>query len=268
MERVGMIVAVGVCMMACRSNAAEATVEGGKTVWRDAVYAVADGVELKLDLAVPADIERPQLVVFIHGGGWRKGSKRNNRCSWVVDHGYAVASVAYRFTDLAIFPAQIHDVKAAIRWLRAHAGEYGYDATRIAVAGTSAGGHLAALLGTTSVPPALDGALGAHLDQSSAVQAVINYFGPTDFPLRRMTQPERHLTPAGGSFLLLGGSEEGGPDPGLPPVRRPIFFCAAADGPGRPPPARCPACAPSPRDPAGRRHRRPFWPTVAPSRAP
>ncbi len=228
---------LGMLMMACGSQAADGatapsarrksdlTADARQTVHRNLTYAVVDGNDLQLDLVVPAgDRAAPPLVVFIHGGGWRKGSRRNNRCRWLADHGYAVASVSYRLTDVAIFPAQIHDVKAAVRWLRAHAVTYGYDARRVGVAGSSAGGHLAALLGTTSTPPALDGKLGKHRGESSAVQAVINYFGPTDFPLRRTSNPKRHLTPAGGSFLFLGGREYGEPDPTLERQASPVTY--------------------------------------------
>ena len=191
---------------------------------RNLTYATVDGIELTLDLTVPQDIERPPLFVYIHGGGWRKGDKSHNRCAWVADHGYAVASIGYRLTDVALFPAQIHDCKAAIRWLRAYAVEYGYNAERIAVAGGSAGGHLAALLGTTSQPPELEGTIGEHLHVSSAVQAIINYFGPTDFPLRRTSNPKRHMTSEGGSFLLLGGKERGEPDPELEVQASPVTY--------------------------------------------
>ena len=92
----------------------------------DLVYAEVDGSPLRLDLYLPDNTERPPLVVWIHGGGWRGGSKEKPAIREVVRHGYALASIQYRFTDVAIFPAQIHDCKAAIRWLRAHADQYGY----------------------------------------------------------------------------------------------------------------------------------------------
>jgi acetyl esterase/lipase len=133
----------------------------------------------KLDLYVPAKPTGP-LLVWIHGGGWRSGSKANPPGVAMVAQGYAFASVEYRFSQTAIFPAQIEDCKAAIRWLRAHATEYGYDPQRIGAWGASAGGHLVALLGVTGQVKDFD--VGENLDQSSTVQCVIDWFGPADFP--------------------------------------------------------------------------------------
>jgi len=96
-----------------------------------------------------------------------------------VARGFAVAAVNYRLSQHAVFPAQIEDCKSAVRWLRANAARFAYDPSRVASYGGSAGGHLAAMLGTTGEVKALD--VGAHLDQSSRVQAVVDFFGPTDF---------------------------------------------------------------------------------------
>ena len=94
--------------------------------------------------------------------------------------GYAVASINYRLSHEAIFPAQIHDCKGAVRWLRAHAGEYGLDPARVGAWGDSAGGHLVALLGTSGDVAELEGTVGGNGEQSSRVQAVCDWFGPTD----------------------------------------------------------------------------------------
>ncbi|WP_286765011.1 MULTISPECIES: alpha/beta hydrolase [Rhodopirellula] len=176
------------------------------------VYAEVSGAgnearSLQLDLFVPATSESPPLVVWIHGGGWRNGSRRNPKLIEVTEHGYALASLSYRFSKEAIFPAQVHDCKAAIRWLRANAERYGYNADWIAVAGSSAGGHLALLLGTSGDVAELEGAVGGNVEQSSRVQAVIDYFGPSDFVLRGKTQPERAYTNQSGSYALLGGKD-------------------------------------------------------------
>ena len=133
----------------------------------------------KLDLYLPAQPKGP-LLVWIHGGGWRGGNKANPPGLAMVKNGVAVASVEYRFSQHAIFPAQIEDCKAAIRWLRAHAGEYGYRKDMVAAWGASAGGHLVALLGVTGQVKDFD--VGANLDESSGVQCVIDWFGPADFP--------------------------------------------------------------------------------------
>ena len=182
---------------------------GGETpliqVYRDLVFAEVDDRPLKLDLYLPAMHDEAPVVVWIHGGGWRGGSKNKPPILEITTAGYALASISYRFTDRAIFPAQIHDCKAAVRWLRANAGRFGYDEESIAVAGSSAGGHLALLMGTSGDVAELEGDVGGNLDQSSRVQAVIDYFGPSDFVLRGKTQPERAYTSKSGSFALLGG---------------------------------------------------------------
>jgi acetyl esterase/lipase len=171
----------------------------------DIVVASVDGHELKLDLYLPKDVKKPPLVVFIHGGSWRANSYKNCQTPWLTDHGFAVASISYRLSQVAVFPAQIHDCKAAVRWLRAHANEYGYDATRIGVAGTSAGGHLALLLGTTGGVTEYEGAVGGNLDQSSTVQAVVDYYGPTDFIQRSQNQPAKTEKENSPVWQLIGG---------------------------------------------------------------
>ncbi|MCX6093311.1 MAG: alpha/beta hydrolase [Candidatus Bipolaricaulota bacterium] len=153
----------------------------GETL-RDIEYAVVDGISLKLDLYLPdAPSAKPApLVVYIHGGAWISGDKTPTHAPAVLGPQYAVASVNYRLAQQAPFPAQIHDCKAAVRWLRAHAGTYGIDSNRIGAWGSSAGGHLAALLGTSDGIAALEGTVGDCLGVSSRVQAICDSFGPTD----------------------------------------------------------------------------------------
>lgn len=170
----------------------------------DITFAQVGAVSLCLDLFVPESATRPPLIVFIHGGAWEAGSRKKCRMEWLVERGYALASVDYRLSGQARFPAQIHDCKAAVRWLRAHAERFGYDADRIAALGVSAGGHLAALLGVNSAVRELEGDVGSHLDVSSRVQAVVDYYGPTDFILRAQTQPERTEPPGSRGHKLLG----------------------------------------------------------------
>ena len=150
-------------------------------VHRDLAY-VHDGHERqKLDLYLPVEPgDKPApVIIWVHGGAWRAGSKDRCLARRFVRRGYAVASINYRLSQHAIFPAQIQDCKAAVRWLGAHAKEYNLDPKRFGVWGASAGGHLVAMLGTAGDVKELD--VGAHLDQSSRVQAVCDYFGPTDF---------------------------------------------------------------------------------------
>ena len=158
---------------------AQASVPSGIRVFKDLAY-VPDGHDRqKLDLYLPESGSGFPLIVWIHGGAWRAGSK--NRCPALsfVAEGYAVASVNYRLSQHAVFPAQIEDCKAAIRRLRANSKTYGINADRIGVWGSSAGGHLVALLGTSGDVEEFES--GGNLSVSSRVQAVCDWFGPTGF---------------------------------------------------------------------------------------
>jgi acetyl esterase/lipase len=163
------------------SSPAQATKlpEGVKAL-RDQPY-VKDGHERqKLDLYLPQKAAAPlPVVVWIHGGAWRGGNKDRCPALYLCGKGYAVASINYRLSQHAVYPAQIEDCKAAIRWLRANAKKYNLDPEHVGVWGASAGGHLVALLGTTASKKELEGK-GGNLDQSSKVQCVVDWFGPTD----------------------------------------------------------------------------------------
>jgi acetyl esterase/lipase len=182
------------------------TQKASVTLHKDLVFAEVDGQKLKLDLYVPQVDAPSPLVVWIHGGGWQAGSRKKPPVQSLTQHGFALASISYRFTDKAIFPAQIHDCKAAIRWLRGNADRFRYNADWIAVAGSSAGGHLALLTGLTGDVEPFEGTVGGYFAESSSAQAVVDYFGPSDFVLRGKTRPERSYTQTSGSFALLGGS--------------------------------------------------------------
>lgn len=150
----------------------------------DVTYAEIGGRELLLDVySREPRPERPvPVVVWVHGGGWRGGSKdRINRSLPILDHGYGLVSVGYRLSGEAIFPAAIADVKAAFRWVRANAQRYGFDAARIGAWGSSAGGHLVALLGTAHEVEEWDKLHEENAGVSSRPDAVCNWFGPTDF---------------------------------------------------------------------------------------
>ena len=172
--------------------------DGAGKVVRDIEFARVDEQSLKLDLYLPEIPKGSRLVVWIHGGGWRRGSKNSCHLSWLSEYGYTVAK----------FPAQLHDCKAAVRWLRAHAGDHGYRVDWIAASGASAGGHLAALLGTTGGNSELEGTVGGNLDHSSRVQAVVDYYGATDFVLRSKTQPSRANREGSVVYDLLGGGAD------------------------------------------------------------
>lgn len=171
----------------------------------DIRFADPGGVELLLNLHMPKGVKNPPLVMFIHGGSWMNGDRSRCRLDWVAQHGYAVASIEYRLSSEALFPAQIHDCKGALRWLRAHQAEYGYNAAKVVVAGTSAGGHLAALMATSGDVAVLEGDTAGHGDQSSRVQGVIDYYGPSDFVKRSENQPSKTDDPEGGVYRLIGG---------------------------------------------------------------
>lgn len=162
----------------------------GATAHRDLAYVSGGHERQKLDLYLPKDGTNLPLIINIHGGAFKMGSKEQGVPLEYLRQGYAVASINYRLSQHAKFPAQIEDCKAAVRWLRAHAAEYRIDPNRFAAWGSSAGGHLAAMLGTTGDAKEFD--VGANLDQCSRVQAVVDYFGPTDF-----LQMDAHRLPSG-----------------------------------------------------------------------
>jgi acetyl esterase/lipase len=166
-----------------------------------------------LDLYLPIKPDQRPLVIWIHGGGWRNGSKENLPITWLLEKGYAVASINYRLSAEAQFPAQAHDCKGAIRWLRANADRFGYNAERIGLAGSSAGGHLVALMGVSGGVKVLEGVVGGNLDRSSRVQAVIDFYGPTDF-LTMVEQPSRidRSGPDCPEALLIGGTVKENPE--------------------------------------------------------
>ena len=170
---------------------------GNSVAWiANIPYVKGGGPQQQLDLYIPTEHKNTPLVVFVHGGGYEHGDKfgdslnpNNLQLLW---DGYAMASINYRLAPAATWPAQILDCKAAIRWLRAHAQDYGYDASRMAVMGESAGGQLVAMLGTTSGSKTFDE--GENLDTSSEVTCVVDLFGPADF------------TVFDGKFSFIGGS--------------------------------------------------------------
>jgi len=180
-------------------------------VKRGVEYGRGGKVRLLMDMAWPK--KKPAkpmpVVVLIHGGAWTMGD-RANLDNWLKGYaaaGCVAASISYRFSNVAPFPAQINDAKCAIRYLRAHAKKYFLDPDRIGVMGQSAGGHIAGLLGTTGGVKELEGS-GGWPGVSSRVQAVVCYFAPSDFPdWGKMPGYDTwgHDTKSG-MFMLLGGA--------------------------------------------------------------
>ena len=161
---------------------AELTIPDTVLFERGVEFSNADEQHLQLDIARPKNGEGPfPAIVCIHGGGFRAGTRDgyDAMCVTLAEKGYVAITVTYRLAPAYQFPAAVHDCKAAVRWLRANAAKYHVDPARIGAMGGSAGGHLALFLGVTARVPRFEA--GGHLDQSSAVKAVVSYAGPTDF---------------------------------------------------------------------------------------
>jgi acetyl esterase/lipase len=176
---------------------------------RDVEYARADQHSLLLDLYVPSDQDAPPLIVWVHGGAWRSGSKMDVPIRQLVERGFAIASVDYRLSPVARFPAQVHDIKAAIRYLRARQRVHGYDSSRVVIAGSSAGGHLAALVGVSNGVTALEGSVGEHAQASSDVQAIVSFYGASNLQtILSQSTPHGLKVRVPALELLLGGQPD------------------------------------------------------------
>jgi acetyl esterase/lipase len=183
-----------------------ANLAGKAAPTRDVPYAATTNPAQRLDIYLPKNAPGPlPVIVWVHGGAWSSGSKFPCPAGNFVNRGYAVVSVEYRFAQEAIFPAQIQDCKAAIRFLRANHEKYGLDPDRIGAWGSSAGGHLVALLGTAGDSKELEGD-GPNKEFSSRVQCVVDFYGPTDM-LQISNLPSRiqHATVNSPEARLLGG---------------------------------------------------------------
>lgn len=215
----------------CASGAAwlaagQGSADGGFTVRRDISYVANAGPDQALDLYLPestATVEAQPftpLVVWIHGGGWRGGDKRAVEVDYLLREGYAVASLNYRLSGDAIFPAQIQDVNAALGFLRDHAAEYHLDPGGLVVGGDSAGAHLATLAGLS----ANERPDSFMTDQDVRVAAIINFFGPMDLTVAAMLRDEPDDL-----VDLLGGTAREKPD--LARAASPVSWIDAADPP-------------------------------------
>ncbi len=209
-------------LLAKRSAAAD--------VIHDVTFATAEGAPLQLDLYRP-DAKTPiGLIVWVHGGAWRAGSRKDVDLAGMTQRGWAVASVDYRLSTVARFPAQIHDIKAAIRFLRAHAAEYRYPSDRFVVAGSSAGGHLAALVGVTNGERELEGAEGDAPTAGSDVQAIVDLYGASNLiTILAQSTPHGLSVRKPALDLLLGAEPEAAPE--LARQASPVFHVDRSDPP-------------------------------------
>jgi acetyl esterase/lipase len=204
--------------------------DGGIKVLTDIKYAEIDGAVLRVNAVLPEEsAAKPYpMVVYFHGGAWRTGNRRSGMRYLLplARAGYACFSADYRLTSQARFPAQIHDCKAAVRWVREHAAEFNGDPDRIAVMGSSAGAHLALLLGLSHGDAQLEGTVGDCLDASSAVDLIVNWFGPCD-----LRSPDEMLDSWEQLIMteLLGALPSQVPD--LAALASPVVFIDAADPP-------------------------------------
>jgi acetyl esterase/lipase len=183
------------------------------TVHRDLAYVADPHPRQRLDLYLPPHDAPLPLIVWIHGGAFRRGSKEDSVPVEYLARGYAIASLNYRLSQHALWPAQIIDGKAAVRWLRAHVDAYRLDPERIAAWGPSAGGHLSAMLGVTGHLRLFD--QGEHLELPSRVSAVVDYFGPTDFlqmDVHRLPEGMVHDAADSPESELVGGAIQEHPE--------------------------------------------------------
>lgn len=193
-----------------------------KRKWIDIAYANQSQAQ-KLDIYLPEEGDGPYPVILsIHGGAFKSGDKGDGQVNAMLEglkRGYAVVSVNYRLSGEAIWPAQIQDVKAAIRWIRANSKQYKLNSGKIASWGGSAGGHLSAMAGTSGNVKELEDLSQGNADQSSRVQAVVDWFGPTDFlkmdeqaKESKVANPQVHSIPDSPESQLIGKNLQDAPD--------------------------------------------------------
>jgi acetyl esterase/lipase len=190
-----------------RASIGNVTSVASELIERDLVYATVGEMTLELDLYRAPQADAP-VVLYAHGGGWRSGDKAdgaNERLAPLAAHGVTVASVNYRLVPHAAFPEQVHDLKGAIRWLRARGSSLGLPTARIGIWGASAGAYLGSLVALTAGADEFEGTVGGNTDESSAVQAVVHWFGQADLlAAGSRTGIEARLLPFAFEAGLLG----------------------------------------------------------------
>jgi acetyl esterase/lipase len=192
----------------------------------DLVYTKAGATELKLDMARPAEGDGPfPAVLVIHGGGWRGGNKSQMRglLAEFARRGYVAVSPQYRLCPKETFPAQVHDVKAAVRWIKSHAKDYQVDPDHVGAVGFSAGAHLAMMLGVTGPDDGLEGE-APDKSPSTKIQAVVSYAGPTDLAATDLPEVSQPLVRD-----FLGGSPKDKPE--IAAKASPLTFVSKGDAP-------------------------------------
>jgi acetyl esterase/lipase len=179
----------------------------------DIPYANTDNPRQRLNLLLPKtpkDGKPLPVIAHIHGGAWSGGNREGGHgrlAPYVAGGEYAAVAIGYRLSGEAIWPAQIYDCKAAIRWIRANAKKYNLDPDKIGIVGESAGGHLVALIGTSGGVEALEGDLGSNKGVSSRVQCVVDQFGPSDIPaMQEFPSSLNHEAATSPEGKLIGGS--------------------------------------------------------------
>ena len=183
LKALSLVAAISTVLTAAQGADPALVVPAGVSFQPDIEYASPAGEHLALDLARPKSAAGPlPAIVCIHGGGFRAGNRQHHDrlCLLLAERGYVAVTVSYRLAPKHQFPAAVHDVKGAVRWLRANASKYSVDPERIGATGDSAGGHLAMFLGTTGDIKEFDAAECGNLDQSSRVQCVVDVYGPSD----------------------------------------------------------------------------------------
>ncbi|MCS7466506.1 alpha/beta hydrolase [Stieleria sp. ICT_E10.1] len=182
-------------------------------IQRDLSFAQVNGVDLKLDFYPSQTDGLSPLIVWVHGGAWRAGDKRNVPIKRLTEQGFAIASLNYRLSGTARFPAQTEDIKAGIRFLRAHATRFEIDSDQIVLAGASAGGHLAALVGVSDGIQALEDRSMGNAEVSSGVSAIVSLYGASNLQtILSQSTPHGLSVRQPALKLLLGDLPTGVPD--------------------------------------------------------
>lgn len=203
----------------------------GQKITKDVLFAKTEEKELLLDLYIPDNSDTKPLIIWVHGGAWHSGSKEGPPLD-LVRRGFPMASISYRRSIEAVFPAQIHDINAAVRFLRANATQFGYSAEKIILWGSSAGGHLVALAGMANGDKYLEGSVGDHLNISSDIQGTIDFYGPTNFnTILNQSTPHGLSVRAPALALLYGMPTDDAGDRGISGLASPVNYVDANDPP-------------------------------------